>query len=68
MTGRMLRWAMKRVVELEKEDLCGFIFKSDSPSSGMERIKVYNEKGMPLKRVSVCLQGYSGSISLVVGT
>ena len=34
-----------RLVELEKEDLCGFIFKSRSPSSGMERVKVYNEKG-----------------------
>jgi len=45
MTGHMLRWAMKRVVELEKEELCGFIFKSDSPSSGMERIKVYQEGG-----------------------
>jgi uncharacterized protein YbgA (DUF1722 family)/uncharacterized protein YbbK (DUF523 family) len=49
-TGRMLSWAKKRVVELEKEDLCGFIFKSDSPSSGMERVKVYNEKGMPEKK------------------
>jgi uncharacterized protein YbgA (DUF1722 family) len=27
--------------------LCGFIFKSKSPSSGMERVKVYSEKGMP---------------------
>jgi uncharacterized protein YbgA (DUF1722 family)/uncharacterized protein YbbK (DUF523 family) len=50
MTERMVTWANKRVVELEKEDLCGFIFKSDSPSSGMERVKVYNEKGMPVKR------------------
>jgi uncharacterized protein YbgA (DUF1722 family)/uncharacterized protein YbbK (DUF523 family) len=50
MTDRMLSWAKKRVVELEKEDLCGFIFKSDSPSSGMERIRVYNEKGMPVKK------------------
>jgi uncharacterized protein YbgA (DUF1722 family) len=31
---------------LEQEDLCGFIFKSRSPSSGMERVRVYNEKGM----------------------
>ncbi len=46
MTERMIRWARKRITELEKEDLCGFIFKSNSPSSGMERIKVYNEKGM----------------------
>jgi uncharacterized protein YbgA (DUF1722 family)/uncharacterized protein YbbK (DUF523 family) len=50
MTDRMVQWAKKRVVELEKEDLCGFIFKSDSPSSGMERIRVYNEKGMPVKK------------------
>jgi uncharacterized protein YbgA (DUF1722 family)/uncharacterized protein YbbK (DUF523 family) len=48
-TDRMLSWARKRVRELEREDLCGFIFKSDSPSSGMIRVKVYNEKGMPHK-------------------
>jgi uncharacterized protein YbgA (DUF1722 family)/uncharacterized protein YbbK (DUF523 family) len=50
MTDRMLKWARKRVEELEKNDLCGFIFKSSSPSSGMERVKVYNEKGMPVKK------------------
>jgi uncharacterized protein YbgA (DUF1722 family)/uncharacterized protein YbbK (DUF523 family) len=50
MTDRMVKWARKRVSELEKEDLCGFIFKSDSPSSGMERVRVYNEKGMPVKK------------------
>jgi uncharacterized protein YbgA (DUF1722 family)/uncharacterized protein YbbK (DUF523 family) len=49
LTDRMLTWAGKRVKELEKEGLCGFIFKSDSPSSGMERVKVYSEKGMPEK-------------------
>jgi uncharacterized protein YbgA (DUF1722 family)/uncharacterized protein YbbK (DUF523 family) len=49
-TDQMLNWAKKRVIELEKEDLCGFIFKSDSPSSGMIRVKVYNEKGMPEKK------------------
>lgn len=48
-TDRMLTWTQKRVGELEKEELCGFIFKSDSPSSGMIRVKVYNEKGMPHK-------------------
>lgn len=50
-TDRMLSWAKKRVRELEKEDLCGFIFKTGSPSSGMERIKVFPEKpGMPTKK------------------
>jgi Uncharacterized conserved protein len=48
-TEMMVRWAQKRVAELEGENLCGFIFKSDSPSSGMERVKVYDEKGMPAK-------------------
>jgi uncharacterized protein YbgA (DUF1722 family)/uncharacterized protein YbbK (DUF523 family) len=50
MTDCMVQWAQKRVVQLEKKDLCGFIFKSDSPSSGMERIRVYNEKGIPVKK------------------
>lgn len=50
LTERMVQWARNRVSELEKEGLCGFIFKSDSPSSGMERIRVYNEKGMPVKK------------------
>jgi uncharacterized protein YbgA (DUF1722 family)/uncharacterized protein YbbK (DUF523 family) len=50
MTERMVRWAKRRVVEIEEEGLWGFIFKSDSPSSGMERVKVYNKKGMPVKK------------------
>jgi uncharacterized protein YbgA (DUF1722 family)/uncharacterized protein YbbK (DUF523 family) len=45
-TGKMLNWAKSRLDQLEKEELCGYIFKSKSPSSGMERIKVYNEKGV----------------------
>jgi len=49
-TDRMTRWARERVIELEKEGLCGFIFKSRSPSSGMERVKVYNETGTPVKK------------------
>jgi uncharacterized protein YbgA (DUF1722 family)/uncharacterized protein YbbK (DUF523 family) len=49
-TNVMKKWAKKRVRELEKESLCGFIFKKDSPSSGMERVKVYNEKAMAEKR------------------
>ena len=29
------------------EGLSGFIFKKDSPSCGMERVRVYSDKGMP---------------------
>jgi len=49
-TERMTQWARQRVLKLGKENLCGFIFKSNSPSSGMERVKVYSEKGMPEKK------------------
>ncbi len=46
-TDRMLHWAKERARELERENLCGFIFKSDSPSSGMERVKVYDVNNVP---------------------
>lgn len=48
-TERMQTWARKRLDKLEEEDLCGFVFKKDSPSSGLMRVKVYNEKGQPNK-------------------
>jgi uncharacterized protein YbgA (DUF1722 family)/uncharacterized protein YbbK (DUF523 family) len=50
LTERMQRWASGRSAELEHEDLCGFIFKSRSPSSGLRGIKVYDEKGNPGRR------------------
>jgi uncharacterized protein YbgA (DUF1722 family)/uncharacterized protein YbbK (DUF523 family) len=46
-TEAMNRWARKRVGELADEDLCGYVLKKDSPSCGMERVKVYGEGGMP---------------------
>ncbi len=48
-TERMLAWTQNRLVELEREDLCGFIFKSGSPSSGMERVKIYRGRGEPAR-------------------
>lgn len=51
-TGQMQTWAAGRVKALETEDLDGFIFKNRSPSSGMERVKVYpaSGKGMAEKK------------------
>jgi len=46
-TTRMKRWAKKRTAELEEAELCGFVFKSRSPSSGMRGVKIYTEAGMP---------------------
>jgi len=49
LTDQMLTWARRRVEELAGADLQGFIFKSGSPSSGMERVRVYRESGQPGK-------------------
>lgn len=46
-TRRMLAWARRRVRQLQAEDLSGFVFKSRSPSSGLERVKVYDDRGLP---------------------
>ncbi|MBI4979094.1 MAG: DUF523 and DUF1722 domain-containing protein [Spirochaetes bacterium] len=40
-TDQMQSFCRRRVKELAAEDLCGFIFKKDSPSSGLYRVKVY---------------------------
>ncbi len=48
-TERMTVWAKERVKQLEKEDLCGFVFKAKSPSCGMERVRIYDKNGVPNK-------------------
>ncbi|MGD0828068.1 MAG: DUF523 and DUF1722 domain-containing protein [Desulfobaccales bacterium] len=47
LTRPLLAWARRRVGELAREDLSGFIFKSSSPSCGPARVKVHNERGAP---------------------
>jgi len=44
-TQRMQDFCAKAVSELSGKQLCGFVFKSKSPSSGMERVKVYPASG-----------------------
>ena len=46
MTDVVRDWAGPRLDELAKLDLYGFIFKSRSPSSGMERVPIHRD-GMP---------------------
>ena len=48
-TQRMLDWARRRIGELQTENLSGFVFKARSPSSGMERVKVYDDHGNPTR-------------------
>jgi uncharacterized protein YbgA (DUF1722 family)/uncharacterized protein YbbK (DUF523 family) len=49
-TEQMMTWAKMRLDQLEQENLCGYIFKSKSPSSGMQGVKVYDKNNMPSKK------------------
>ncbi len=44
-TATMRRYASKRAGELAEERLSGYVLKKDSPSCGMERVKVYAGAG-----------------------
>lgn len=45
-TDIMVQWAEKKHVDLARLDLHAYILKKDSPSCGMERVRVYGESGM----------------------
>jgi uncharacterized protein YbgA (DUF1722 family)/uncharacterized protein YbbK (DUF523 family) len=47
-TAAMHSYSERRTAELADADLCGYVLKKDSPSCGMERVKVYGD-GMPVK-------------------
>ena len=47
-TEGMQRWAARRLTELERENLSGYVLKKDSPSCGMERVKTYGD-AMPAR-------------------
>ncbi len=48
-TDDMQAFARRRLLQLEKEDLCGYVLKKGSPSCGMERVRVSDSRGMPAK-------------------
>ena len=48
-TEAMRAYAVRRLNELAKENLSGYILKKDSPSCGMERVRVYDAHGVPAK-------------------
>jgi uncharacterized protein YbbK (DUF523 family) len=45
LTDRMLDYCRGKVMELEREDLCGFIFKSRSPSCTLFPVEVFSTGG-----------------------
>ncbi|MHC5012029.1 MAG: YbgA family protein [Planctomycetota bacterium] len=48
-TARMETWGEKRLPELASAGLHGFVFKKDSPTCGLFRVRVYDENGAPSK-------------------
>jgi uncharacterized protein YbgA (DUF1722 family)/uncharacterized protein YbbK (DUF523 family) len=59
-TNIMIKWIEKKLKRIEKEELCGFIFKSRSPSCGIRGVKIYFSSGMP----SRCGSGLFGGAFL----
>jgi uncharacterized protein YbgA (DUF1722 family)/uncharacterized protein YbbK (DUF523 family) len=49
LTQAMQRFTERRLDALEAADLSGFVLKKDSPSCGLERVKVYGAGGVPVR-------------------
>lgn len=49
-TDRMNRFSRRRLKKPDIAGLRGFILKKSSPSCGMERVKVFSDKGMPFHK------------------
>ncbi len=52
-TDAMRSYAERRVARLVDEDLSGYVTKKDSPSCGMERVRVHPARGGPPRRDGV---------------
>jgi uncharacterized protein YbgA (DUF1722 family)/uncharacterized protein YbbK (DUF523 family) len=55
LTEPMRRFTEDKLRQLEAVELCGYVCKKDSPSSGMTRVKVYREGGGMAERSGVGL-------------
>ena len=65
-TERMLEWAERKLDQLEELDLCGFVFKSKSPSSGMQGVKIYGgPKGVIKKGVGLFARQFMARFPLI---
>lgn len=48
LTEAMKAFAHRRLKELAGAEICGYVLKKNSPSCGMERVKVYKSDGHPV--------------------
>jgi uncharacterized protein YbgA (DUF1722 family)/uncharacterized protein YbbK (DUF523 family) len=49
LTGTLQRFSRSRASALVRENLSGYVLKKDSPSCGLERVKVYDPTGAPAR-------------------
>lgn len=65
-TEAMREWSKQRLAELQSMALRGYVLKKDSPSCGMERVRVYGQAGMPQRhRRGVWAAALMGHFSLL---
>jgi len=48
-TGQIESYADDRIAALASADLSGYVLKKDSPSCGLERVKIYDGHGVPAR-------------------
>jgi len=65
-TELLWQWSRRKLAELEHQNLCGFVFKSRSPSSGMRGVKVYSTSGLAVhKGVGIFAQAFMFRFPLI---
>lgn len=56
----------RKLADLATSDLSGFVFKKDSPSCGVERVRTYNDHGMPNRKgVGLFARAFIGRFPLI---
>ena len=48
-TDTVGRYTVRRLEEIAEQGLCRFVLKKDSPTCGLERVRVYNASGVPTR-------------------
>ena len=48
-TETVTRYTLQRMEQIAEEELSGFVLKRDSPTCGLERVRVYNSSGVPAR-------------------
>lgn len=51
-TGALQSLSGRRIAELDALDLSGYVFKKDSPSCGLTRVRIYDDSGVPRRNAA----------------